>query len=213
MPSPGFPSVAGVALAAAGINITVADANAAKLAANWETTLSAYNADGGIYSTYQLRMYYRDKANVLQMPNATPAGGAKTCSIVQWADPTDDVVMEWSATKSGEWPSVPDKDIGDPNLVYYEGQHWPDPPTVGADGSTLIFRFTGKYYYWVIDPAKLIMRTGLPPWMNETARSSTVVPTIAFDKTIMKTIGGSGNAGEPVVIVPAGGAGGFGPIK
>jgi hypothetical protein len=183
----------GAAIANQNANVQIAQATATQVAnaadANQGGQATNYNADGGLYTEYTLRPAYRDRQNILQLPTATPAGGSKLSSIVQWANPMADVVVEWTASKVGTWPTVPSKISSDNNLVYVEGEIYPGTPILRGDGVTVEYTLSGKYYYAAVDADKVSLNTGLPDYLSPSIAAATKVPTGAFSAKIMNPSG------------------------
>ncbi len=169
-----------------------------------------YNTAAGLYTYYYISISYRDKQNTLQSPNATPAGGPKTCSIVQWADPMDDAEVTFEAIKVDDYPDVPSKVMADSNFVFIDGVDTFEPPVLRGDGYTEEFHVSGKRYYAIVDPSKLVMQTGLYPWMASSVAVDTIVPQVIFTPTIMNPTagGGGGTQGQipQISITPVGGS-------
>ncbi len=155
-----------------------------------------YNANAGLYTEYELQAYYEDKQNILQLANATPAGGSLNASIVQWANPTMMMVLDFVGKQVGDWPDAPEKQSQDSNLVYMYGQVWPEPPNIRGDGNGLEYTIRGRYRYAVINPNEIVYRTGLYPWMDQSVADDSTMPTSVFSDDIMFPSGGT-TASDP----------------
>ena len=165
------------------------------------TSPTLYSQNNGLFTEYSISTYYKTTNNILQLPTATPAGGSPKASIVQWANPVAQAIVEWTATAptnpvSGSWPLIPSPIMQDKNMILLDQLVIPESPCARADGTTPQYRISGKYTYAIVDPTKLVLRAGLMPWMNDNGSIVTTVPSGAFSQSIFGTGGTVGTVGN-----------------
>ena len=128
-----------------------------------------YQSDGvaGIYTDYMVRNhYYFPQGNV--MVGVTDTGGFQNMgsAFMCLENPQATWLADWTAEKRGSPPVIPTWKTDDPNVVLLARWFDPDMLELMADGSSVVYRISGTYYYGFKDPDKARLYHGRPPWMQ-----------------------------------------------
>jgi len=179
----------------------------------------------GTYENYWIRMKFFSDKCVFQMPNSQPgsispglSGVSSGClpSIVQYADPADMLTIEWAAVRVGLPPVVPNPDNADPQLILSRATVNPQAELdqLQPDGVSLKYVISGTYLYYVIDRTKVVLQTGLLPWIRSSMRDQTVLTAAIFQNGItdaaLRTIQNPNPRVGGVAVLRGGGVGGVG---
>lgn len=120
-----------------------------------------------VWADYKITNRYERDKHVFMMPVTLPAGFKKdTAAFVQLAAPTLLWVCEWTCCRSGTKPVVPDPEPSNPQWVLLDAQLSPFMVGLAADGTTPLFRLSGKYIYGCRNPKKVLINFPRPPWLT-----------------------------------------------
>ena len=134
--------------------------------------LGKFVADNkGIFTDWMIYNRYEKDGHIYMMPITSPGGfqGASV-AFVQLASPTLLWICDWTASRFGSQPQVPDPTPADPLWVLLDKHHELAPIVVGADGVTPLYRITGPYIYGHRVPAaNMLDNMNYPkaPWLDD----------------------------------------------
>ena len=123
---------------------------------------------GGIFTDYAVENRWEADGQIFMMPVTSPEGfDGDQVSFVKLAAGTMLWIVDWTAEKAGEAPSIPNPDLEDANIVLMDKHFYPAQLLkAGADGSVL-YRMSGTYVYGFKNPLQATLYYGRPPWMSK----------------------------------------------
>lgn len=128
--------------------------------------------DGGLWTDYMVTNRYESDKHVYMLPIASPEGFAgNSAAFVQLAAPTTLWICEWTVCRARLKPKVPSS--APPRYWVLLDEHLtPAMITVGPDGSTPLYRISGRYVYGATNPSRVRVSHPLPPWLANTFNRS-----------------------------------------
>jgi hypothetical protein len=129
---------------------------------------------GGPYNSWAMRSAYQNEKNILQLPVAKE--GALPV-FLKLAAGTLTRVVEWTVSRAGARPKIPDPESSDPNLVLLRADITPESVELAGDGQTPVYRISGRYTYGAKDPDQVKLTGGVPPFLGRQAAREVVIRT------------------------------------
>jgi hypothetical protein len=138
-------------------------------------------------------------------PGGSPGGGnpgsqnqSPSCVNIQLFQPTSKKIVEWSQTRLGAVPEVPDPvvpSIYSNNYTLLSNTVSTNSIEVMADASSVVYRASGVYSYSLLNPLSpgSSMQSGqymdfpIPPWINATPSQFTQLQPGDFESNIINT--------------------------
>lgn len=102
------------------------------------------NTQQGPYTDFRMTVTVHNKQGKLVLP---VADGSNKCDIVAVSDPRSVKVVNWTATRDGVPPEVPDPNKLMPNHELLESTRSSAVPTPNPDGLTQRWCMSGEYVY------------------------------------------------------------------
>lgn len=121
---------------------------------------------------YQINNRYEKDRHLYMLPIASPNGfNGQSAAFVQLAAPTLLWICDWTVSKLGEQPEVPDPNIS-PGFGWILLDDFWEPATAvpASDGVTILYRLSGTFVYGKISPNPLTHRDinfGRPYWLKD----------------------------------------------
>ena len=148
-----------------------------------------------IFTDYYITNRYEDDPHIYMggMTSPTPFNGASV-SFVQLSSRTLLWIADWTASKIGEKPLIPDPTSNDVNWKFLGKIPETSMVVVGPDGISDLFRVSGTYFYGHTNPSSStfdLMLFPRPPWLKDV-----VDRTIPNDMLARNLIDGSGQGGQ-----------------
>ena len=129
------------------------------------------SSDDGIYVDYAINSRYVKDRHTYCAGITSPNGfKGKSVAMFQLASPTLPWVVEWTASKAGEEPDIPNPDQGNTNWVLLDDDFTPTMLVTGPDGNTPLYRISGRYVYAHVSPPDQTINAvsfPKPPWMQD----------------------------------------------
>lgn len=144
---------------------------------------SKYNSTS-VWTDYEIVSRYESDKHTYMMSVASPDGmpnNRDTVSFVQLGTPTLLWICDWTVSRYGEKPIIPNPTSNDPNWVLLDEHYDPGMVKLGADGTTPRYRFSGTFIYGHRRPNReAILSTSFPrpPWMVPQAADRTMSTTM-----------------------------------
>lgn len=144
-------------------------------------------------------------------PFAFQGSPGGTVSFVRLAAPTLLWIADWTASKWGAQPEVPDPTQIDPNWVFMDCNFELTMLNINPNGTTALYRVSGYYVYGHRNPSALILPNlafPRPPWLQDVFNRT--MPLAKLQQFLINTGTGVLPGGVPAgpVGVVAGGIGG-----
>lgn len=163
--------------------------------------LYANDASPGVYTDYRIDSRYRVKTHKMQL--STSVANNNTGSvIVQLGNPISQRVVTWTAEKIGDTPLVPTPASLDPNAVIMDWEISPCEKVVGSDGVSIVHRISGAYTYAFRDNSQVVVKGGVPPWVDPSVGTLSFVQSSSLNASILDppgSVGGGGGGGQSVL--------------
>ncbi len=132
----------------------------------------------GPYSEFQMRTRYEPDTQTVVL--ATAKSGAPAAAV-QLGEQTMTAIVEWSAERYASVPQIPPTDTGDPNAIFLRSEFNPEEVELAADGTTPIYKLSGRYYYSYLDQSKAQLNFPTPSYMDPgVAATLTAIPSSMF---------------------------------
>ncbi len=167
-----------------------------------ETALFKQNI-GGVWSDFKMINRYENDSHryMMGITSSVPFNNSKA-SFCQLAQPTLIWIVDFTVSKAGEVPEVPNPEVA--GWVLLDMQLELNDTQVAADGRTPYFRISGTYFYGAINQNPNIFNNVVfpkPPYLEN----------IPYPRTVPlgKVVTGMSDQG----IVQQGGFGPFGPVR
>lgn len=135
---------------------------------------SVYDPYQGVYESYTIQCLYNRKEHNHLLP-ATVSG--QTEKEVRVANPSIRLICQWTASKYGTAPTVPDPAPKDTNTVYLGGGNEVSDAQLTGDGGHLLYTIHGEYIYGFKDYARVNLNFPVVPWLNVDSRMLSQTPT------------------------------------
>lgn len=117
----------------------------------------------GVWEEFACEMFHDYRTSKSVLPTTISGGVGR---LVQTHTDTCDLVVTWTARKSGGKPTIPSwADSADGNLVCTDHPITTDELELGPDGETLAYVIGGQYRYSFLDATKAHVRNAVPPWL------------------------------------------------
>ena len=152
--------------------------------------------NGSVYPTYKVRHRYEGDPHIYMLgttadPTASPY--SDPVAFVQLSQETRLWICEWSATRWGEKPKMPDYRIADTGWVFMKAIFQPEQTLVGADGVSVVYKVSGTYIYGRRRPSPLItseMTFPVPPFFDGITNTERSFSADMFQQGIIQPPGG-----------------------
>ena len=129
--------------------------------------LDDFEANDGIFQDYWMVFRYEKDKQRWMMPVCSPNGfDGDSVAFVQLAADTLLLVIDWTAEKAGQKPSIPKAELSDPNWILLDDQQEPAQLQKKPSGE-VVFRISGCYVYGSKNPSQAILHYPRPPWMSK----------------------------------------------
>jgi len=160
----------------------------------------------GIWTDYVIVNRYEKDYHRYMMPVTSPNGvggggglvlGA-TVSFVQLGSPTLLWISDWTASKSGDAPDIPDPRVQNTDWILLDEYMEPEMVVVGADAVSPIYRISGTYVYGHQNPSPSMhenINYGRPPWLQDNFDRK--VSQQKLKPNLIDVPGGGGGGGIP----------------
>lgn len=158
--------------------------------------------DAGVYTQVELNTEHRQQQQKMQLPVGKK--GASSV-IIQTAEPTQQRVVAWTASKIGERPKVPDPTPADPNAEVLDIIINPGKVEPSADGVNLKYTVSGEYVYAYKRADLARLSPCVPPWVQLVSQQEQE-SSFTFDQNIitwggpssptLRTFTGAGGTGS-----------------
>lgn len=141
----------------------------------FDDNLGKYVQDptGAIYTDYQIINRY-EKSQHRYMLGVTSTGGfaGGTAAFVQLANPTLLWISDWTASRVGVPPEIPDPFLSaiQSGWVLLDEMVEPVSVVLISDGVNPIYRISGTYVYGKLNPSTILLNDiayGRPPWITD----------------------------------------------
>lgn len=120
---------------------------------------------GGIYTDYRVASRFENNSSFAVLTEQRAKG---LTHFIPTAAASTRMVVEWTATRVGEPPVIPDSNLQDDNAVLLSTVTYPPClDDLSEDGVTLLFTFSGVYTYGFKDQDKIKGGATVPPWMAD----------------------------------------------
>lgn len=158
-----------------------------------------------IWADYIVVNRYERDLHRYMMGIASPEGfGGDSVAFVQLANPTLLWICDWSASKYGEQPRIPDPEPRNRNWILLD-HHWElNSLDIPGDGQTPYYRISGTYVYGNKNPSDKLQKDAVfpnPPWLEDVFERT--VPESAIIQGISDTGGGGGGGTGATTPLPS----------
>ena len=120
-------------------------------------------ADGpGVYDPYPITSQFSDDTGRQVLP-ATKAGGE--AGLIQSPAGLTTLTVEWSVSRTGSPPILPDTATDDPDIVHLRGTVGPEGVDLAADGVTPTYIVSGISHFAFLDRDKAVVEAPVPPFL------------------------------------------------
>lgn len=131
-------------------------------------TLAKFVDTGGIEVFWRCRNSYIADQHIYMAGVTSPDGfDGATVAFGHTSAPTGMMCSEWTSSKMGSPPLIPDPNQSDANWMLLLMTVEPLNITVGPDGVTPLYIISGKYYYGARNPALVIPVFPRPPYIAD----------------------------------------------
>lgn len=164
-----------------------AQVNLAGITFDDDNVFAANATTNSIWDDYVLHGRYERDKHIYMMGVTSPNGfNGASVAFAQLAAPTILWIVDWTAARSNEKPSLPDNTPYSNNWILLDEMIETDEITVAADGTTPEYRISGTYVYGCINPTPQLISSvsfGRPPWLQPVFNQS--VPTSLLEKGLI----------------------------
>lgn len=123
--------------------------------------------EDGIFQDYWVEQRYESDGQRWMMPVCSPNGfDGDSVAFVQLAGGTLLWIIDWTAEKAGNAPSIPNPTLEDENWVVLDKHIEPAQLTKFPD-NTIVYRISGTYVYGCKNPSSAKFHYARPPWMSK----------------------------------------------
>ena len=141
----------------------------------------------GIWQDYEIRSRFESDKHRYMMGITSPDGfQGDSAAFVQLAAPTLVWIVDWTASKMGSKPSIPDTDMKEKEWVFLDEHIEPGMIIVGPDGTTPLYRISGTYFYGARKPSANVVNNtkfSRPPFIDNSF--SRTIPESMFVKNLI----------------------------
>ena len=142
---------------------------------------------------YMIVNRFEKDHHTYQIGVASPGGfQGNSVAFVKVASSTLTWICDWTTSRVGAQPIIPDPTSLDPNWILLDEVYQPVMITVMPDGNTPVYRISGTYIYGLKNPNATTIRNayfGRPPWLENTFDRT--VPTTSLQQGLSSITGGS----------------------
>lgn len=169
---------------------------------------SSYNQ--GVFVDYAINNRFENSKQIYMNGVAAPGGfNGQTAVFCQLTASTLLLVVDWTASKAGAKPQIPDPASKNSNWVFLYELYEPSHLELDGTGNSVIYRISGCYVYGAKNGNKSqtdYLSWPIPPWMS-TSVDRTFESSMLTQNLSMNNGGGgtTGDAGGPGYFVGNGG--------
>ena len=103
-------------------------------------------------------------------------------------------IVDWTAEKVGNAPTVPSWELNDPNQVLLD-KHFEPAMVEKRPSAVIVYRLSGTYIYGFKNPSQAKLHYGRPPWMSSDVEC--VVSDSQFSSGIIDCESEGGSENQP----------------
>ncbi len=127
--------------------------------------------DRSIYTDYRVMNRFEADGHKYMLGITSPGGfNGGSAAFVQLAAKTLLWISDWTASRMGDFPIIPNPEPVDTSWVLLDEHVEPAQLSVAADGVTPFYRISGTYVYGHKNPAATTIRDIMfprPPWLAD----------------------------------------------
>lgn len=128
------------------------------------------DSTSAVFEDYRVINRYEKDYHTYMLGITSPLGyqGA-SAAFTRLARPTVLWIADWTASKAGDVPEIPDRDPADPNWILLDEHLEPALITLKPDGITPVYRISGCYVYGCLTVFEELNQNAIipcPPWLN-----------------------------------------------
>lgn len=124
-----------------------------------------------LFADYLMRNRYEWDGCRYMLSVTSPDGFVgNTVAVCQLAEPTLLLISDWTASKIGEQPIIPDPESQDPNWVLIDAHPELFMQNVMSDGNNAVYRISGMYVYACLNPDANMVKNLVyprPPYLKD----------------------------------------------
>lgn len=164
------------------------------------------NDNPGIFTHYMIYNRYESDRHIYMMGISSPEGfQGNSVAFVKLTAPTLLWVCDWTASKIGGKPKIPNPVVQDQNWVLLDVLPETAMENVGSDGVSRVYRISGTYVYGHKNPnADVFRNIGFPrpPYLLESGDRDMDASNLEQGLILPQQGGGGGGGGATGTPIP-----------
>ncbi len=145
------------------------------------------NTENGVWDDYAIVSRFEQDRHLYMMGVTSPNGfqssssGRSKVAFAQLAYPTVLWIIDWTAQRTNQKPTIPKPELQDPNWVFLDEFLEPGMIVVMADGEVPVYRISGTMIYGHKSPENFVMLNAkftLPPWLDPARFDREITPSM-----------------------------------